>query len=118
MKRTAWLLIAVLCSAALLHASEPTGDKDEAGKGKQMSGWLCNSKCVANTGSKTSCKKGCTEGGDVVFIDSKGAVMKIENQDKVMPMAGKKVKMKAAMKGEDMMYVYEIAARDILGEGF
>jgi hypothetical protein len=45
----------------------------------------------------------------VVFIDSKGTVMKIENQDKVMSMAGKKVKMKAAMKGTDMMYVYEIA---------
>jgi hypothetical protein len=109
MKRAAWLLIAVLCSAALLYASEPTGDKDEAGKGKQMSGWLCSSKCVANTAGKASCKKGCTEGGDVVFIDSKGAVMKIENQDKVMPMAGKKVKMKASMKGADMMYVYEIA---------
>ena len=109
MKRMAWLLIAVLCSAVLLHASEPKGDKDEAGKGKQLSGWLCNSKCVVNTGSKTSCKKDCSEGGDVVFIDSKGAVMKIENQDKVTSMAGKKVKMKAAMKGTDMMYVYEIA---------
>jgi hypothetical protein len=110
MKRMAWLLIAVLCSAALLYASEPTGDKDEAGKGKQVSGWLCNSKCVTNSGNKASCKKDCSEsGGDVVFIDSKGAVMKIENQDKVMSMAGKKVKMKAAMKGADMMYVYEIA---------
>ena len=111
MKRMAWLLITVLCSAALLHASEPKSKDDEAGKGKQMSGWLCNSKCVTNTGSKTSCKKDCSEtGGDVVFIDSKGAVMKIENQDKVTSMAGKKVKMKAAMKGTDMMYVYEIAA--------
>ena len=110
MKRMAWLLIAVLCSAAMLHANEPTGEDDEAGKGKQMSGWLCSSKCVAtNTGSKASCKKDCSVGGDVVFIDSKGAVMKIENQDKVMSMAGKKVKMKAAMKGTDMLYVYEIA---------
>jgi hypothetical protein len=25
--------------------------------------WLCNSKCVANTGSKTSCKKDCSETG-------------------------------------------------------
>ena len=109
MKRTAWLLIAVLCSAVLLHASEPSG-KDDAGKGKQMSGWLCNSKCVSNTGGKASCNKGCSEtGGDVVFIDSKGAVVKIENQDKVMSMSGKKVKMKAEMKGKDMMYVYEIA---------
>jgi hypothetical protein len=106
----AWLLVAVLCSSALMYAGEGKDKKDDAGKGKSMSGMICNSKCVTETGGKSSCNKSCSETtGDVVFIDSKGAVMKIENQDKVMPMAGKKVKMKAAMMDGGMMHVYEIA---------
>jgi hypothetical protein len=111
MKRMAWLLPAVLCSAVLLHAAEPKGKNDEAGKGKQMSGWICDNKCVINKGTKASCQKGCSATGPdvvVVFIDSKGTVTKVDNKDMAMPMMGKKVKIKAEMKGE-MMYVYEIA---------
>jgi hypothetical protein len=103
MKRMAWVLAVMLCSAALLNAGD-------ANQGKEMSGWLCNSKCVTQADNKASCDKNCTEtGGDVVFIDSKGAVSKIENQDKVASMAGKQVKMKVSMNKEKGMYVYEIA---------
>jgi hypothetical protein len=110
MKRLALLLAAVLCSAALLQAAEPSDKKDDADKGKSMSGMICNSKCVTETGGKSACNKTCAETkGDVVFIDSKGAVMKIENQDKAMSMAGKKVKMKAKMMDGGMMHIYEIA---------
>ena len=110
MKRLALLLAVVLCSAALLQAAEPSDKKDDAGKGKEMTGMLCNSKCVTSDKGKSACNKSCYETkGDVVFIDSKGVVMKIDNQDKVMPMAGHKVKMKAEMMGKDMMHVYEIA---------
>lgn len=105
MKRTSLILATVLCTAALLHAGE-------ANKGKDMSGWLCNAKCVTHDAGKAACDSKCTAtDGDVVFISDKGAVSKIENQDKVTPMAGKKVKMKASMnKEKDMLYVYEIAA--------
>lgn len=110
MKRIGWLLVAVLCSSVLMYAGEGKDKKDDAGKGKSMSGMICNSKCVTEAAGKSSCNKDCTEtSGDVVFIDSKGAAMKIDNQDMAVPMAGKKVKMKAKMMDGGMMHVYEIA---------
>ncbi len=103
MKRTGWVLAVILCSAAALYAGE-------ANQGKEMSGWLCNSKCVTQTAGKAACDTNCsaTE-GEVVFISEKGTVSNIENQDKVKSSSGKKVRMKASSKGKDMMYVYEIA---------
>ena len=103
MKRIAGALVMLMCTAALLYA-------DDA-KGKDMTGWLCNSKCVTQSANKSTCDKNCTETtGDIVFIGSNGNVSKIENQDKVLLWAGKKVKMRASMNQEKgMMYVYEIA---------
>ncbi len=103
MKCVAGVLVMLMCTAALMYG-------DDA-KGKDMSGWVCNSKCVTQTGNKSTCDKNCTEtSGDVVFIGGDGSVSKIENQDKVASMSGKKVRMRAAMnKDKGMMYVYEIA---------
>jgi hypothetical protein len=110
MKRLALLLAVVLCSTALLQA----GDKDQKddGKGKMMSmtGMVCNEKCVATTANKSSCKADCSEtGGNLAFVDSKGKLFKIDNQDAAMPMAGKKVKVKCQMADNGMMHIYEIA---------
>jgi len=107
MKRFAWALVVVLCTSLLTFA----GDKDKKSDGgKDMMGMVCNSKCVTTTANKSSCKKDCTEtGGDMVFISDKGKVMKVDNQDKVTGMGGKKVKVKASMMGADMMHIYEIA---------
>lgn len=109
MKRMAWLLVAVLCSSVLMYAGEQ-GKKDDAAKGKSMTGMVCNAKCVTTEGKKSSCSKTCSEtAGDMVFIDSKGSVMKIDNQDKVSGMSGKKVKVKGTMMGSDMMHIDDIA---------
>src|SRR5512142_1910612 len=104
MKRMAGVLAMVMCTAALVYAGD-------SAKGQDMTGWICNSKCVTQTANKSTCDKNCTETtGDVVFISNKGTVSKIENQDKVSSMGGKKVKMKASMdKDSGMMHVYEIA---------
>ena len=113
MKRMTWVLVAVLCSSALMYAGGGN-DKDkqgaDAGKAKSMTGMICNSKCVKDTGGKSSCSKDCSEKtGAVVFVDSKGAMYKIDNQDKAMSMAGKKVKVKGSMMGKDMMHIDDIA---------
>ena len=100
MKRTGWIVVVLLSSAALLYA--------DSGEKKEMSGWLCNSKCVAHTDNQVTCDKNCTEtGGDVVFIDNDGKVSKIRNQEKVKEAAGKKVRMEATMDEEtDMLDVF------------
>ncbi len=109
MKKIVLVLAAVLCSSLLMFA----GESDKMSKndsGKNMSGMVCDSKCVTMTEKKAACSKSCNEtSGEMVFVDSKGHVMKIDNQDKVMGMAGKKVKVKGKMMGSDTMHVDEIA---------
>jgi hypothetical protein len=91
MKRIAWLTAICLCSATLLFA----GDK---GKLTDLTGVICNDKCVVQSGDKASCDPKCTEtSGDFVCIDNNGTAHKVENPDMVKPMAGKKVKMKGTM---------------------
>jgi hypothetical protein len=104
MKRLIWLLIAIVISAISLYA-------DDMGKGTEMSGMLCNAKCVSQTATRASCDTSCADkSGDVVLVDDQGRVFKISNQDKVTAHAGKKVKMKChAMKNmKDTMYVDSI----------
>jgi hypothetical protein len=101
MKSIAWLLAAVVISAASLYA-------DDMGKMTDMSGILCNSKCVTQNAGHSACDASCADkSGDVVLVDDQGKVFKITNQDKVNAHAGKKVKMKCKpVKGKsDTMYV-------------
>jgi pectin methylesterase-like acyl-CoA thioesterase len=101
MKRIAFLLAAVLFSAASLYA-------DDMGKETEMSGVLCNAKCVVQNASHAACNQSCAEKtGDVVLVDDQGRIFKIANQDKVALHAGKKVKVKchAVKSKEDTMYI-------------
>jgi hypothetical protein len=101
MKRRAWFLLGVLASALSLYA-------EDMGKATDMTGWLCNNKCVAQTAGHAACDQNCADkSGDVVMVDDQGRVFKIANQDKVKGLAGKKAKMKCRpVKGEkDTMYV-------------
>jgi hypothetical protein len=101
MKRIAWLLIAVLGWAISLYAGD-------TGKATDMTGWLCNSKCVTQSSGHAACDQSCSDkSGDVVLVDDQGKVFKIANQDKVMSMANKKVKMKCRpdKNNKDTMYV-------------
>jgi hypothetical protein len=112
MKRMAWLLVAVLCSSVMLYAGGGKDKKNDAGKGKSMSmtGMVCNEKCVTTAGNKSSCNSSCSEtAGDMVFVDSKGSVYKVDNQDKVSGMHGKKAKVKGSMMGKDTMHIDDIA---------
>ncbi len=92
MKRTALLLVTLLfCSAISVFA----GDKDK-NKTTEMTGWICNAKCVDQSSDKATCNANCSEtGGKVVFISDEGKVLEIANQDKAQPMSGKKCKLEA-----------------------
>ncbi len=103
MKRAAWLLVVVLCSATFLFAGEKK-------KSHEMTGWICNAKCVTQAAAKATCDQSCSEkDGDVVFVDAKGRVTKISNPEMAMPHAGKKVKMKAAMDDSGMLAIENIS---------
>ena len=108
MRRMAFLLVVMLCTGIASYAEHLGKGKDD--KGTAMTGWLCNSKCVKASENKSTCDKSCTAtDGDVVFIDSNGAVDKIANQDMVKKHSGKKVKMMASMnKDSHMLDVYQV----------
>lgn len=110
MTRLAGLFAVLLCSALMLAADG--GDK---GKGTEMTGFICNSKCVSQSADKASCDLNCKDkGGDAVFVDDQGKVTKIANQKKVKSHQGQKVKMVADMdkNNADMMYVYDVLRND------
>jgi hypothetical protein len=109
MKKILGLSILFLGSAMLLNAQEMK-DKGTMDKGTEMTGVICNAKCVNTTSTPASCKADCKEkGSDAVFIDDQGKVTKIANPKMVKGHVGKKVKMKAdMMKDKDMMEVYNV----------
>jgi hypothetical protein len=101
MKRIAWLLVAALGMGM-------SGFAEDMGKASEMTGRLCNNKCVTQAAGRAVCDQDCADkSGDVVMVDDQGKVFKIANQDKVRGLGGKKAKMKCRpVKGTtDRMYI-------------
>ncbi len=103
MRRILGVLLTVFCSYMLLYAQE-------AGKGTEMTGWICNSKCVSHDAGKAACDQTCTDkSGDVVFVDDNGKVTKIANPEMAKGKMGKKVKIHGEMmKDQDMIKMYDV----------
>jgi hypothetical protein len=94
MKRTALLLVTILCCSAIFLFA---GDKNN-NKAEEMTGWICNAKCVEQSSGKATCDTKCAESsGQIVFVDDTGKLFNITNQaqEKVRPMAGKHCMIKA-----------------------
>jgi len=73
MKPFALVLIAVTLAVVPMYAEDAT-------KGAEMTGWLCNSKCVTRSASQAACDQNCVDkSGDTVLVDDRGQVLKIVN---------------------------------------
>jgi hypothetical protein len=101
MKFIASLLTVVLGSALLLA--------QDVSKAVEMSGTICDSKCVNQSGGHQACNLTCSEkSDDAVFIDDNGKVSKIANPDKVKGYKGKHVKAKCKTMEDDSTWFYSI----------
>lgn len=102
MKRIS-LLLTLFLASTMLYAQEKPRMMD-------MSGTICDSKCVTQTGSQAACDLNCTQkDGDAVFIDDNGKLTKIANPDKVKGYKGKHVKAKCKMnENNDQMWILSI----------
>jgi len=90
-KRTIALFVATLCFGAIAAS---------AAGAKTINGWISDSMCGAkHAGSGAQCVKKCIEGGmQPVFVDqSKKAVWKIDNPDKVKGFYGSHVTVSATV---------------------
>ena len=90
LRKIAPMLALFLCPLILIGQ-----EKQQA---MDMTGTVCNSKCVNRSSDRAVCDSGCTEkGGDAVFVEENGKVTKIANPDKVKGFMGKHVKAKCRM---------------------
>ncbi len=113
MKRILGLLTIVLGSTLLLSAQDAGKggmDQGAAMKGTEMTGMLCDSKCVKQDAAKASCDLSCTEkSGEATFIDDEGKATKVANPDIATGKMGKKVKVHCdMMKDSAQMKIYDV----------
>ena len=103
MKRMTALLALLLASTMFVSAQDN-------GKGDEMSGVLCDQKCVKQDAGKAACDLSCTEkSGDRVFVDDEGKATKVANPEICEGKMGKKVKIHGKMmKNQDQMKVYDV----------
>jgi hypothetical protein len=93
MKQMVWLVLLILGSIPWSYAQDSS-------KAQQMSGTICNAKCVIQTPDHASCDPKCDiTGGQSVFINDAGKVDKITNQEKCRSYMGKNVTMTAVPTG-------------------
>lgn len=96
MRKIAWLLIALFCSAMVAAQNNASNGPKDSSSPKEMTGWICDTNCVDQSSGTAACKNSCSEtSGKVVFINSDGRVLQIANQTMAQPMSGKKCKIKA-----------------------
>lgn len=108
MKGTALFLAMVLGS--VMYAQPPSqGTEKQEAQGTEMTGTICDSKCVIHTGGQSACDQSCTQkSGEAVLIEDNGKVTKIASPDKVKGYMGKHIKTKAKMMQDDTMWIYAI----------
>ena len=105
MKRITVILLFVLGSAVLLPAQEQK-------KGKELTGTICDQKCVKQDAGKSACDLSCTErSGEASFIDDQGKATKIANPQVCKGKMNQKAKVRAEMKknqGSDSMFLHDV----------
>ena len=98
----------IVCIMALVFVMSPfvfAGDKN---KGNEMSGTICDQKCVKQDADKASCDASCTEqSGEATFIDDQGKAWKVANPVVCKGHMGKKVKIQCK-KMEDQQDTLQI----------
>jgi hypothetical protein len=104
MKRNAVLFTVLFASVFLLYAQDNAP--------KEMTGWICSSACVSQSGGHATCDANCAganKSGDAVFVEDNGKVSTISNPDMVKGKMGQKVKAKCQMnKDKESMEILEL----------
>jgi hypothetical protein len=102
MKRLAALL--ALALGTMFMSAQDTS------KGIEMTGTICDQKCVKQDAGKAACDLSCTEkNGDRIFVDDQGKATKVANPEICEGKMGKKVKIHGKMmKNRDMMQIYDV----------
>jgi DNA replicative helicase MCM subunit Mcm2 (Cdc46/Mcm family) len=93
MKRIVLALLVVLGSTALMYAKSGA---------REMTGTICDVKCVTRQSNLATCDTSCTEtGGEAVFVDDQGGLHTVVNQNMCKSHMNKRVKLMATPTEEE-----------------
>jgi hypothetical protein len=102
MKRLATLVALIL--GLLIAASA-----QEKSKALEMTGTVCDQKCVSQDSGKATCDTSCTEhSGQAVFLDDSGKMWKVANPASCQGKMGKKVKVQGEKMDDGTMYFHDV----------
>jgi hypothetical protein len=78
-------------------------------KTMEMTGTVCDQKCVKQDADKASCDTSCTEhSGQAVFLDDSGKLWKVSNPASCKGKMGKKVTIHGEKKDDDTMFLHDV----------
>lgn len=102
MKRMAILVAIILGSLISAYAQDQI-------KTMEMTGTVCDQKCVKQDSEKNSCDTSCTEhSGQAVFLDDSGKLWKVANPASCKGKMGKRVKIKAEKQDDNTMFLHDV----------
>ena len=102
MKRLAALVALTLGFLISAHAQDKS-------KTMEMTGTVCDQKCVKQDAGKAACDTSCTEhSGQAVFLDDSGKLWKVANPASCKGKMGKKVTIHGEKKSDDTMFLHDV----------
>ena len=102
MKRMATLVALILGLLISAYAQDQI-------KTMEMTGTVCDQKCVKQDSEKNSCDTSCTEhSGQAVFLDDSGKLWKVANPESCKGKMGKKVTIHGKKMDDDTMYLNDV----------
>lgn len=102
MKRLAALVTLILGMVVLTSAQDKS-------KASEMTGMVCDQKCVKQDAGKNACDTSCSEhSGQAVFLDDSGNLWKVANPASCKGKMGKKVTVQGEKMNDNTMYLHDV----------
>ena len=102
MKRLAALVVFIL-------GFLPSAPAQDQSKTLEMTGMICDQKCVKQDSGKAACDTSCTEhSGQAVFLDDSGKLWKVANPASCKGKMGKKVTIHGEKMDDETMYFRDV----------
>src|ERR1041385_2338197 len=99
----------LIALGALILGLSITAVAQDQSKGMEMTGTVCDQKCVKQDADKATCDTSCTEhSGQAVFLDDSGKLWKVANPASCKGKMGKKVTIHGEKKDDGTMYLHDV----------
>jgi hypothetical protein len=99
----------MIALVALILGLWMTASAQDQSKTMEMTGMVCDQKCVTQDAGKATCDASCKEhSGQAVFLDDSGKLWKVANPASCKGKMGKKVTIHGEKKDDDTMFFHDV----------